>query len=379
MIFTEPVAAAGSTCTNFPSCHWNTNAIALTFSPSELNFTGPCTLASDDPAVQIRDDLRTGGAAGRLHRFRGHLTHRVRLRDVGVDIRRGPAVLGHVLLDHGLARRVRVAGVPGVGDHHAVGVADPDRAGERAALVRPGGGDEDLRVVVLLLERLHERRHRGHVGGAEHHHLRAGRGDQVGVGCIVGDLLGEDLGVLGLDPEWLQLALRQLHLRGGERVVGHGVGGGGRPLAGRHRLDPVDQRVELVRDRQAHVEDVRQLLAEDQRRAAGALDERVAVPVRHLGGGRGEQRGERAEGQVHVMHGDQVRVVGVDLRRAAVVVEYHQLHLAAEQAAAGVDVVGPEIVAALVGLAIGGEVAGQRQRRADEDGRLGAGAGAAAA
>ncbi len=40
----EPEAAAGSTCTWLPFCHWNANAAAAPFSPSESNFTGPCTL-----------------------------------------------------------------------------------------------------------------------------------------------------------------------------------------------------------------------------------------------------------------------------------------------------------------------------------------------
>jgi hypothetical protein len=59
------------------------------------------------------------------------------------------------------------------------------------------------------------------------------------------------------------------------------------------------------------------------------------------------------------MNGDQVGVVGVHLGRAAVVVEYHELHLAAEDPAAGVHVVFPQLVPALVGLAVGGEVTGQ--------------------
>ena len=44
MIGTEPAAPAGRTCLNVSSfCHWKTNAAALAFSPSESNFTVPCT------------------------------------------------------------------------------------------------------------------------------------------------------------------------------------------------------------------------------------------------------------------------------------------------------------------------------------------------
>ena len=93
----------------------------------------------------------------------------------------------------------------------------------------------------------------------------------------------------GADAGLLQEALRALDLQDRERVVGDRVGGAGRALPGRERLQPVHERVKRVGHRQRHVEDVRQLLAEHQRRAAGALDEREAVPVRHLGGRRGQQ------------------------------------------------------------------------------------------
>src|SRR6185437_7243420 len=115
------------------------------------------------------------------------------------------------------------------------------------------------------------------------------------------------------------------------------------------------------------------------RRAARALHERVPVPVRDRRGGRGQQRGERAEGERHVVGVDQCLVVGDDLGRRAVVVEDLDLDLAAEQAAVGVDLAGPELVAVLVGLAVGAEVTGQRQRGADHDRPFAAGAAAAGA
>src|SRR6185437_13835661 len=115
------------------------------------------------------------------------------------------------------------------------------------------------------------------------------------------------------------------------------------------------------------------------RRAARALHERVPVPVRDRRGGRGQQRGERAEGERHVVGVDQRLVVGDDLAGRAVVVEDLDLDLAAEQAAVGVDLAGPELVAVLVGLAVGAEVAGQRQRGADHNRSFGAAAAGRAA
>ena len=51
MIGTEPDAPAGSTWTNLVPlfCHWKMKAAALAFSPSESNFTGPCTVFSVTP------------------------------------------------------------------------------------------------------------------------------------------------------------------------------------------------------------------------------------------------------------------------------------------------------------------------------------------
>src|SRR4029077_12129310 len=56
------------------------------------------------------------------------------------------------------------------------------------------------------------------------------------------------------------------------------------------------------------------------------------------------------------------------LRGRAVVVQDLEGDLAAEQATLRVHVAGPQLVALLEGLAVGGEVAGQRQRRAYHDG-----------
>ena len=146
--------------------------------------------------------------------------------------------------------------------------------------------------------------------------------------------------------------------------------GGRRPLRGGQRREPVRERDEVVDHRQADVEDVLQAVAECGGRAAGALDKRVPVAVDDLRGRHGQERRERAENQLVVVGGDQLLVVGDDLGRARRVRDDVELDRVAHQAAGGVDVVGPELVALLERLAVGREVPGQRQRRADRDRRL---------
>jgi hypothetical protein len=63
---------------------------------------------------------------------------------------------------------------------------------------------------------------------------------------------------------------------------------------------------------------------------------------------------------------DQRLVVGRHLGRRTVVVEDLQVDLAAEDAALGVDLTGPELVGLLVGLAVRTEVPGQGQRSSDD-------------
>ena len=147
-------------------------------------------------------------------------------------------------------------------------------------------------------------------------------------------------------------------------------GGGLRPLRRGQRRDPLRERDEVVDDRQADVEDVLQAVAERRGRAAGALDERVPVAVDDLRGRHGQQRRERAEHELVVVGGDQLLVVGHDLGRARRVGDDVELDRVAHQAAGRVDVGGPQLVALLERLAVGREVAGQRQRRADRDRRL---------
>ena len=177
---------------------------------------------------------------------------------------------------------------------------------------------------------------------------------------------------LRLDVEGVQLLLGQLHRRYGERVLGHRVGRG-QPLAlaQRQLRDVVHERHDRVLDRQADVERVVVGLVgrrvEHGRRAAGALDERVAVVSRHRRRGRGQQRRERPEGQVHVVVVDQRLVVGDDLVRRALVIQDRQLHLAAHDAAMGVHVLGPQLVALLEGHTVGLEAAVEGERRADRD------------
>jgi hypothetical protein len=79
-----------------------------------------------------------------------------------------------------------------------------DRGQERRALVRARRGGEDLRVEVLLHERLHDRLDAGHVRRADDHHVRLQVGDLVGTRLVGGVLRREDLGVHRLDAGLLQ-------------------------------------------------------------------------------------------------------------------------------------------------------------------------------
>ncbi len=175
--------------------------------------------------------------------------------------------------------------------------------------------------------------------------------------------------------ERLELGLGQLHRRRGERVVGRRVGRGQLLVrCAAERRDVVHERHELVRDRQRHVERVVVgLVGLACRTPTGAppAPSTNAYPLRAATcrGGRGQQRGERPEGQVDVVGVDQRLVVGDDLVGVALVIQDRQLDLAAEDAARRVDVLDPQVVALLEGLAVGGEVAGQGEGRTDGDRR----------
>src|SRR5262249_56680155 len=121
-----------------------------------------------------------------------------------------PAVLGVVLRALLFAGGFVETAVPAVGGHDAGGVGLADRLDEGGTLVGARGRGHDLGVVVLLLERLQERGHGGHVNRAEEHGLGAGRGHLVGDGLGVGQLRRKDLGVDRLVADALQLAMRAL-------------------------------------------------------------------------------------------------------------------------------------------------------------------------
>src|SRR5215831_8111425 len=76
---------------------------------------------------------------------------------------------------------------------------------------------------------------------------------------------------------------------------------------------------------------------------------------------------------------DELLDVGAALGRVALVVQVDELDLASEDAARLVHVAGPQVVATLESLAVGGEVAGQRDRHTDGDRLLVARARATAA
>jgi hypothetical protein len=105
--------------------------------------------------------------------------------------------------------------------------------------------------------------------------------------------------------------------------------------------------------------------AEQVGRAAGGLDVEHAVALGDRRGRQVEQRGERAEQEVDLVLADQRVVVGDDRVLVRRVVLDDHLDLALEQAALLVGHRLPDLVTLLGRLAGLGEVARQRERRAD--------------
>src|SRR5450631_3207059 len=104
---------------------------------------------------------------------------------------------------------------------------------------------------------------------------------------------------------------------------------------------------------------------EDAQATTRGLGEGVAETVGDRRRRDREQAAERSEDERDLVLRDQVLVVGDDLRGAARVIHVLHGHLVAEQAALGVLVMRPEVVALDEGLAVPREIPGQRYRDAD--------------
>ncbi len=260
--------------------------------------------------VQHLDDRRVVDLAGLLRDLLQELAAGERLGGAGVDLLRGAAVL----LDVGGGERGAAGrggpGEPVGGGHDARRVTDADLLRELLRGVGSVGQVHELRVDLQL----HQRLDLG-VGvlvlRAADQHVRAGGRDAghhrrqvLRLGRVHLLEHGPDAGGLELGPD----ALRD---RRRERVVQFGVRRGLGPLGGRQRQHPVGEHVTgQDRRRRLHEEQVRKLLREHRRPAAGRLKERVAVALGDLRRRHREQAGERSEHQVGMRLVDQVLVVG---------------------------------------------------------------------
>src|ERR1017187_1818379 len=104
---------------------------------------------------------------------------------------------------------------------------------------------------------------------------------------------------------------------------------------------------------------------EDARATTRGLAEGIAETIRDRRCRDREQAAEWSEDECDLVLRDQVLIVGDHLGGAARVIHVLHGHVVAEQAALGVLVLRPEVVALDEGLAIPREIPGQRDRDAD--------------
>jgi hypothetical protein len=308
-----------------------------------------------------------------LGRCLDHLRRGVGVRGVlGRDAAVVPlGVLGDELLVLGGVRLL----VPADGVEDALGVRHADAVAVLAGVAGRRGLEQHLRRVVQLLQRA-DQAHAVLEDGALSDQVRLLVGDRAGDRLEVRGVGGIRRRVDRLDAELLELLLHGLDHRRGERVVLRRVRGGLGPLVLRQALDVLHEHVGLVLGRGLlREEQLREAAVEHLGRTAGGLDVEHVVLLRDGGRGEVQQRREGAEEQVDVVLGDELRVVGDDGVLVAGVIGDLQLHLTPEQAAVGVDLVLPDLVAPL-GLAPRlGEVTRQRQGDADDDRLVTAGRG----
>ena len=259
---------------------------------------------------------------------------------------------------------VRLRGVAGRRDDALGLVADRLR---ELGLGRRGREGGQLRLIAELLQR-DDQVDAVLVLAAAHHDVGLAVGDLGRDAAEVGGVGRVDLVHDGLHATLLERVLELVGGALGERVVHRGVRRGLGPLALGHRQDVLgEELVVVVRDGRGGVEEVLEALLEDLGRRAGRLDEEVAVVLGDLGRRDHQAGGEGTDDQVDLLLVDQLLVVGGDTLGARLVVQHLEAYVAAEQAAVGVDVLGPGLVTALDALAGLAEVAGEGQRDADHD------------
>ena len=129
-------------------------------------------------------------------------------------------------------------------------------------------------------------------------------------------------------------------------------------MAAGQREQPFRIAHQVVFDRRRlHEEDRVQTFLEDLGTATRRFREGVAVAIGDDRRRNGQQRTERPKDEGDLILGDQVLIVGHHLLRAAGIVGILHRHLVTEQAALGVDVLGPQVVSLDEGLTVAGEVA----------------------
>src|ERR671914_601789 len=243
-----------------------------------------------------------------------------------------------------------------------------DRLGVLIAERRGRGLVEDLRREVCLPERAHhahavlERR-------AVHDHVRVPRLQRVRDAVEVRVVDRVRLAVDGLDPGRLEDRLDPLGGRLVEGIVERRVGRRLRALPLGKLCDVVGPELALLVGRRLlREEQVPETAVEQLGRAARGLDVEHPVAFRHRGRREVEERGERAEQEVHLVLADQRVVVRDDrVLVALVVLDDHLDRAPVDQPTALVDHRLPDLVALARGLAGLREFAGQGERGADLD------------
>jgi hypothetical protein len=221
---------------------------------------------------------------------------------------------------------------------------------------------EHLRVHVELL----------HLPGDRHRVVEVGAGrDHVGIGRLDLHQQRREVGIplrIGLLQHHLHaLLLGRLHGAGRRRLGEERVlvddGDGLEPTLGRH----VDQAVQVVLGGSDHHEDVLAALLEDRGGGRERRDHDLLVLLGHVGHRLAHRRGVGPHDRVHLVLGDQLLVEPDRGGGSRLVVVDHELDLAAEDSALGVQLVDADVVALLLvraGLGVG---AGHRHGRADLD------------
>jgi hypothetical protein len=152
---------------------------------------------------------------------------------------------------------------------------------------------------------------------------------------------------------WLNL----VYLRLSERIVLSSIGDGLRALVRWHCCQHLAIAHQQILNGDGDVVYALDPAVEDGRSAPSAFEHRIAVAVGDDRRGFGQKAGVRANGEINVIHRNELGVVGGHLFRGTVVRDDVELYLAPQQAATLIDLVGPKFITLLKRFAIVGKVA----------------------